>query len=124
MTKLELIEKLEVAKEISPVVSIDAMIALLKQIVEPEIETVTVLDQKLIDMISAEIEEVLDHNACDLVDTDNVELTLNYNNQIEVESASIEVSNIMDHINSILDNYVAAESDTYHVADEEEDFNV
>ena len=105
MTKLELIQKLEVAKEISPVVSIDAMIALLKQIVEPEIETVTVLDQKLIDMISAEIEEVLDHNASDLVDIDNVELTLNYNNQIEIESASIEVSSIMDHINSILDSH-------------------
>ena len=109
MTKLELIQKLEVAKEISPVVSIEAMIALLNQIAEPEIET-AVLDQKLIDMISAEIEEVLDHNASDLVDIDNVELTLNYNNQIEVESASIEVSNIMDHINSILDNYVAEES--------------
>lgn len=122
MTKLELIQKLAVAREISPVVSIEAMISLINQIAEPE--TKTVLDQKLIDMISAEIEEVLDHNACDLVDTDNVELTLNYNNQIEVESASIEVSNIMDHINSILDNYVAAESDTYHVADEEEDFNV
>ena len=108
MTKLELIHKLEVAYEISPVVSIEAMIALLNQIAEPE--TVTVLDRKLVEQISAEIEEVLDHNACDLVDTDNIELTLNYNNQIEVESVSIEVSNIMDHINSILDNYVAEES--------------
>lgn len=108
MTKLELIQKLEVAKEISPVVSIEAMIELLNQIAEPE--TKTLLDQKLIDMISAEIEEVLDHNASDLVDIDNVELTLNYNNQIEIESAGIEVSSIMDHINSILDNYVAEES--------------
>ena len=103
MTKLELIQKLAVAREISPVVSIEAMISLINQIAEPE--TKTVLDQKLIDMISAEIEEVLDHNACDLVDTDNVELTLNYNNQIEIESASIEVSSIMDHINSILDSH-------------------
>ena len=110
MTKLELIQKLEVAKEISPVVSIEAMIALLNQIVEPEIETVTVLDQKLVEQISAEIESCLDHNACDLVDTDNIELSLSYNNQIEVDSVSIEVSNIMDHINSILDNYVAEES--------------
>ena len=110
MTKLELIQKLEVAKEISPVVSIEAMIALLNQIVEPEIETVTALDQKLIDMISAEIEEVLDHNASDLVDTDNIEFSIGYNNRIEVDCVSIEVSNIMDHINSILDNYVAEES--------------
>ena len=105
MTKLELIHKLEVAKEISPVVSIDAMIALLNQIAEPEIETATSLDQKLIDMISAEIEEVLDHNASDLVDTDNIEFSIGYNNRIEVDCVSIEVSNIMDHINSILESH-------------------
>ena len=105
MTKLELIHKLEVAKEISPVVSIEAMIALLNQIAEPGIETVTSLDQKLIDMISAEIEEVLDHNASDLVDTDNIEFSIGYNNRIEVDCVSIEVSNIMDHINSILESH-------------------
>ena len=110
MTKLELIQKLEVAKEISPVVSIEAMIVLLNQIAEPETKTVTLLDRSLIDMISSEIEQCLDYNASDLVDTDNIELTLSYNNQIEVESAGIEVSNIMEHINSILDNYVAEES--------------
>ena len=103
MTKLELIEKLEVAKEISPVVSIEAMIELLNQIAEPE--TKTLLDRSLIDMISSEIEQCLDYNASDLVDTDNIELILNYNNQIEIESASIEVSSIMDHINSILDSH-------------------
>lgn len=110
MTKLELIQKLEVAKEISPVVSIEAMIELLNQIAEPDVKTVTLLDRSLIDMISSEIEQCLDYNASDLVDTDNIELTLNYNNQIEIESAGIEVSNIMEHINSILDNYVAEES--------------
>ena len=108
MTKLELIEKLEVAKEISPVVSIEAMIALLNQIAEPE--TKTVISQVVIDKILSEIESCLDHNACDLVDTDNIELSLSYNNQIEVESVSIEVSSIMDHINMVLDNYVAEES--------------
>jgi hypothetical protein len=108
MTKLELIQKLEVAKEISPVVSIEAMIALLNQIAEPE--TKTVISQVVIDKILSEIESCLDLNACDLVDTDNIELSLSYNNQIEVESVSIEVSNIMEHINSILDNYVAEES--------------
>ena len=110
MTKLELIQKLEVAKEISPVVSIEAMIELLNQIADPDVKTVTLLDRSLIDMISDEIEQCLDHNASDLVDTDNIELTLNYNNQIEIESACIEVSNIMEHINSILDEYVTKES--------------
>ena len=108
MTKLELIQKLEVAKEISPVVSIEAMISLINQIVESEVKTR--ITQDVINEISSKIESCLDHNASDLVDIDNVELTLNYNNQIEIESASIEVSSIIDHINSILDTYVAAES--------------
>ena len=112
MTKLELIQKLEVAKEISPVVSIEAMISLINQIVESEVKTR--ITQDVINEISSEIESCLDQNSSDLVDVDNIELTLSYNNQIEVESACIEVSSIMDHINAILDNYV----------EEEEDFNV
>jgi len=110
MTKLELIEKLEVAKEISPVVSIDVMIELLNQIAEPDVNTVSVLDRSLINMISSDIEQCLDYNSSDLVDTDNIELSLNHYNQIEVIEAGINVFSIMDHINSILDNYVAEES--------------
>jgi hypothetical protein len=105
MTKLELIQKLEVAKEISPVVSIEAMISLINQVAEPEVKTS--LDRSIIDEISSKIESCLDQNSSDLVDVDNIELSLSYNNQIEVESACIEVSSIMDHINAILDNYVA-----------------
>lgn len=109
MTKLELIQKLEAAKEISPVVSIEAMISLINQVTEPEVKTR--LDQSIIDEISGAIEQCLDHNnGSDLVDTDNIELSLSYNNQIEIDSAAIEVSNIMHYINAILDDYVAEES--------------
>ena len=109
MTKLELIQKLEAAKEISPVVSIEAMISLINQVEEPESKTS--LDRSIIDEISANIERCLDHNnGSDLVDVDNIELSLSYNNQIEIDGAAIEVSNIMHHINGILDQYVAEES--------------
>lgn len=64
MTKLELIQKLEVAKEIRPVVSIEAMIELLNQIAEPE--TKTDISQVVIDKISSEIESCLESNAMDL----------------------------------------------------------
>jgi hypothetical protein len=103
MTKLELIQKLEAAKEISPVVSIEAMISLIDQL--EETQTVSVLDRALVEKISADIEQCLDYNASDLVDTDNIDLILSYNNQIEVNSASINVCSIMDHINSILDSH-------------------
>jgi hypothetical protein len=113
MTKLELIQKLEVAKEISPVVSIEAMISLINQIVESEVKTR--ITQDVINEISSKIESCLDNNnGSDLVDVDNIELSLGYNNQIEIDNTYVEVSNIMHHINGILDNYVA----------EEEDFNV
>jgi len=109
MTKLELIQKLEAAKEISPVVSIEAMISLINQVAEPEVKTR--LDQSIIDDISGAIERCLDHNnGTDLVDVDNIELSLSYNNQIEIDCAAIEVSNIMHHINGILEDYVAEES--------------
>ena len=109
MTKLELIQKLEAAKEISPVVSIEAMISLINQVAEPTAKTR--LDQDIIDDISGAIERCLDHNnGTDLVDVDNIELSLSYNNQIEIDCAAIEVSNIMHHINGILDQYVAEES--------------
>lgn len=111
MTKLELIQKLEAAKEISPVVSIEAMISLINQVEEPEPEFKAAFDRSIIDEISGAIEQCLDHNnGTEFVDVDNIELSLSYNNQIEIDCAAIEVSNIMQHINAILEDYVAEES--------------
>jgi len=86
--------------------SLQQVIAIIEGIAEPEVKTQ--LDQDIIDDISGAIERCLDNNnGSDLVDVDNIELSLSYNNQIDIDSASIEVSNIMHHINAILDDYVA-----------------
>jgi len=86
--------------------SLQQVIAIIEGIAEPEVKTQ--LDQDIIDDISGAIERCLDNNnGSDLVDVDNIELSLSYNNQIEIDGAAIEVSNIMHHINGILEDYVA-----------------
>ena len=86
--------------------SLQQVIAIIEGIAEPEVKTQ--LDQDIIDDISGSIERCLDNNnGSDLVDVDNIELSLSYNNQIEIDGAAIEVSNIMQHINGIVEDYVA-----------------
>ena len=86
--------------------SLQQVIAIIEGIAEPEVKTQ--LDQDIIDDISGAIERCLDNNnESDLVDVDNIELSLGYNNQIEIDSAAIDVYRIMQHINGILEDYVA-----------------
>ena len=107
MTKAQTLAALK--NQLDSFYSLQQVIAIIEGIAEPEAKTR--LDQDIIDDISGAIERCLDHNnGTDLVDVDNIELSLNYSNQIEIDCAAIEVSNIMHHINGILDQYVAEES--------------
>ena len=107
MTKAQTLEALK--NQLDSFYSLQQVIAIIEGIAEPEVKTR--LDRSVIDDISGDIERCLDHNnGTDLVDVDNIELSLSYNNQIEIDGAAIEVSNIMHHINGILDQYVAEES--------------
>jgi len=118
MTKLELIAKLEGAKELTPVVSIDLVLAALGML-EPEIkvEKVFGMSQELAEEISAKIERCLDNNASELVDTDSASFSLNYNNTIELDEACIDTYSTMEHINAVLEGFIVEE-------DEEEDEEV
>ena len=107
MTKAQTLAALK--NQLDSFYSLQQVIAIIEGIAEPEVKTQ--LDQDIIDDISGAIERCLDHNnGSDLVDVDNIELSLSYNNQIEIDGAAIEVSNIMHHINGILEDYVAEES--------------
>ena len=109
MTKAQTLAALN--NQLDSFYSLQQVIAIIEGIAEPEPEAKTRLDQDIIDDISGAIERCLDHNnGSDLVDVDNIELSLSYNNQIEIDSAFIELSNIMNHINAILQDYVAEES--------------
>ena len=106
MKREELIQKLEVVKDHSPVVSIDKVIALIQQL-EPEVivEKETKLTPAVAGQIAAEIERVLERNGDELVDTDSAEFELDYDNKISLTGASIEVYRIMDHINAVLTQF-------------------
>jgi hypothetical protein len=106
MKKKELIEQLTVAKQVTSTVDIDKVIAMIEQLES------TTLDEKLGREIVDRIERCLDNNSSDLVDLDSAEFELNYDNRIELNSVQINVDDIMEHITSIVDEYVELEDDS------------
>lgn len=118
MKKSELIAKLEGAKELTSVVSIDLVLAALGML-EPEVkvEKVFGMSQELADAIASKIERCLDNNASDLVDTDSACFEINYCNTIELREANINVYETMSHITACLEEFVVEEDE-----DEQEAF--
>jgi hypothetical protein len=99
MTKNELIAKLEGAKEVTSVVSIDLVLAALGMLEDPKpVAKGPVFNESLIERLCEEIESALDYNSGDLVDTDTAEFTLNYSNCIELDRVEINVRDVMEHV--------------------------
>ena len=112
MKKSELIAKLEGAKELTPVVSIDLVLAALGMLEdEVKVEKVFGISQELAEEIASKIERCLDRNASDLVDRDSAEFSLNYDNRIELDNADVDVSEIMDHVTTCLEEFVVEEDE-------------
>jgi gamma-glutamyl phosphate reductase len=108
MKKEQLIAQLEGVKVLSTQVDIDKVIALIQQL---ETKTKGGLTQDLAEEIAERIESSLDNNSSDLVDTDSAEFSLNYDNRIELDSADINVSEIMDHVASVLNRFIKEEEE-------------
>ena len=108
MKKEELVKQLEAAKTLSSQVDIDKVIVLIQQL---ETEKKSGFTQELAEEIANRIERTLDYNASDLVDKDDVTFNITYGNVIEVDDASINVSETMDHITACLDEFIVEEDD-------------
>jgi len=108
MKKENLIAQLEGVKVLSTQVDIDKVIALIQQL---ETETKGGLTQELADKIAERIGETIDNNSSDLVDRDSAEFEINYDNRIELNRADVNVSEIMDHVNTCLDEFVSRADD-------------
>jgi gamma-glutamyl phosphate reductase len=108
MKKEELLAKLEVAKEVTSVVSIDLIISALNEL---ELPTKTGITQELADEIANRIELCLDRNADDLVDKENITFNIAYYNQLQVDEAQIDVSETMEHITACLEEFVVEEDE-------------
>jgi hypothetical protein len=101
MTKNELIAKLEGAKEVTSVVSIDLVLAALGMLEDPKPATKgPVFNEELIERLCEEIEGCLDRNASDLVDTDTAEFSISYDNRVELDRAEINVRDVMEHVDA------------------------
>ena len=111
MKKEELLAKLEVAKEVTSVVSIDLIISALNEL---ELPTKTGITQELADEIANRIELCLDRNADDLVYKDNITFSIQFGNQLEIDEAQIDVSETMEHITACLEEFVVEEDETGH----------
>jgi hypothetical protein len=126
MKKEELIAKLEGAKEVTSVVSIDLVLAALGML-EPEVvvEKEFKLTPELAEDIASKIERSLDYNSRDLIDVDSAEFELTYDNRIELNSVDVNMREIMDHVTASLENFVEdpeeAEVETDDVVELERD---
>ncbi len=106
MKKEQLIAQLEGAKVLSTQVDIDKVIALIQQL---ESEKPGGLTQKLADKIAERIERTLYDNSDNFVDLESAEFELNFNNRIELTSASILVDEMMCNVADCLDEFVTEE---------------
>jgi len=113
MKKEELLAKLEIAKEVTSVVSIDLIISALNELEAPKAKSG--ITQELADEIANRIERCLDRNCDDLVDKENITFEIVYGNQLEVDEAQINVGETMEHITAVLDGFVI-EEDLYVAA--------
>ena len=109
MKKEELLAKLEVAKEVTSVVSIDLIISALNELEVPKAKSG--ITQELADEIANRIERCLDHNADDLVDKDNITFEIQFGNQLEIDEACIDVGETMEHITAVLDGFIIGEDE-------------
>lgn len=107
MKKETLVAQLEAAKELTSVVSIDNVIALIQQL-EAEVQVVKSfkLTQELADEIANRIERRLDNDSHNLVDIDSAEFSLGYDNKIELESVELYTDNIMTIVTDSIEEFV------------------
>jgi hypothetical protein len=120
MKKSELIAKLEGAKELTSVVSIDLVLAALGMLEDPKpVSKGPVFNEELIERLCEEIEGALDYNSRDCVDTDTAEFSMSYDNRVELEAVEINVREIMEHVsNKMLLVLEAFESEAADEAEE------
>jgi flagellin-specific chaperone FliS len=104
MTKETLVKQLEEAKALSSQVDIDKVVELIKQLETP-------FNQELADEIANKIERCLDSNSDDLVDLDSAEFELFSDNRIELSRAEVNVSEIMEHVVAIIDDFVSVDDE-------------
>ena len=106
MKKAELVAQLEAAKALTSVVSIDNVIALIQQLEPEQVESKTFpLNEKSFDKVMDIVDNAVSNlRIRDIVDFDNAEFELNYNNQVELTDVPVDTDSIINDIREALEN--------------------
>ena len=106
MKKESLVAQLEAAKALTSVVSIDNVIALIQQLEAEQVESKTfLLNEKWFDKVMDIVDNAVNNlRTRDLVDFDDAEFELNYNNQVELTDVRVDTDNIINNIREALEN--------------------
>ena len=106
MKKESLVAQLEAAKALTSVVSIDNVIALIQQLEPEQVESKTfLLNEKSFDKVMDIVDNAVNNlRTRDLVDFDDAEFELNYNNQVELTDVRVDTDNIINNIREALEN--------------------
>lgn len=123
MKKAELVAQLEAAKALTSVVSIDNIVALIQQLEAEQVESKTfLLNEESFDKVMGIVERSV-NNLCsrDLVDFDDAEFELNYNNCVELTDVRIDTDRIIDEIRESLENIFEETADPEEDDDSSED---
>jgi hypothetical protein len=112
MKKETLVAQLEAAKALTPVVSIDNVIALIQQLEETKIVTktefklTTAMFDKIMDVVEAAV-----NGANNLVDYDSAEFELDWNNRINLTNIDVDTESIIDEIRCEMDRHFDVEEE-------------
>ena len=106
MKKAELVAQLEAAKALTSVVSIDNIVALIQQLEAEQVESKTfLLNEESFDKVMNIVERSINNlSSSDVVDLDDAEFELNYNNQIVLTDVRVDTDRIIDEIRESMEN--------------------
>jgi hypothetical protein len=106
MKKESLVAQLEAVKTLTSVVSIDNIIALIQKLEPEQVESKTfLLNEESFDKVMDIVEKSVNSlRTRDIVDFDDAEFELNYNNTIELTDVRLDTDSIVNDIREALEN--------------------
>ena len=123
MKKAELVAQLEAAKALTSVVSIDNIVALIQQLEAEQVESKTfLLNEESFDKVMNIVDRAVNNlDTSDVVDFDDAEFELNYNNTVVLTDVRIDSDRIIDEIRESLENIFEETVDPEEDIDSSED---
>jgi len=106
MKKAELVAQLEAAKALTSVVSIDNIVALIQQLEAEQVESKTfLLNEESFDKVMNIVDRAVNNlDSRDIVDFDDAEFELSYNNVVQLTDVRIDTDRIIDEIRESMEN--------------------